>query len=272
LWLKTTDFGDDKDRVMRKTDGGYTYFVPDVAYHLTKWQRGFTKVINEQGADHHSTITRVRAGLQALNVGIPQGWPDYVLHQMVTVMRGGEEVKISKRAGSYVTLRDLIEWVGRDATRYFLAARSAHSQLTFDIDLALAQTNDNPVYYIQYAHARICSVLRQAVEKSLPYAQDIGLTNLDKLNSEHEQALLNQLARFPEVVATAARDSEPHKIAQYLYDTAAGLHTWYNASQFLVDDIALRNARLVLAVATRQVIKNGLELLGVSAPESMYHE
>ena len=164
LWLRTTDFGDDKDRVMRKRDGGYTYFLPDVAYHLNKWQRGFGRVINEQGADHHSTVTRVRAGLQALDQGIPKGWPDYVLHQMVTVMREGEEVKLSKRAGSYVTLRDLVEEVGRDATRYFLVARAPNSQLTFDIDLALSQSNDNPVYYIQYAHARTCSVMRKLVE------------------------------------------------------------------------------------------------------------
>lgn len=162
MWLRTTDFGDDKDRVMRKRDGGYTYFLPDVAYHLDKWQRGFKTVINEQGADHHSTVTRVRAGLQALEVGIPKGWPDYVLHQMVMVTRSGVEVKLSKRAGSYVTVRDLIDEVGRDATRFFLAARRADSQLTFDIDLARSQSNDNPVYYIQYAHARVCSMLRKA--------------------------------------------------------------------------------------------------------------
>ncbi|HSB96536.1 MAG TPA: arginine--tRNA ligase [Spongiibacteraceae bacterium] len=269
LWLRTTAFGDDKDRVMRKQDGTYTYFLPDVAYHVNKWQRGFERVINEQGADHHSTITRVRAGLQALNIGIPQGWPDYVLHQMVTVMRGGEEVKISKRAGSYVTLRDLIDEVGRDATRYFLAARRADSQLTFDIDLARAQTNDNPVYYIQYAHARVCSVLRQAVEKNLPWQSDNGLAHLERLDSEHETALLNILARYPEVVASAARNLEPHLIAQYLRDTAAALHTWYHAQQFLVDDAPLRDARLALAVATRQVLRNGLALLGVSAPEEM---
>jgi arginyl-tRNA synthetase len=269
LWLRTTAFGDDKDRVMRKQDGSYTYFLPDVAYHVNKWQRGFERVINEQGADHHSTITRVRAGLQALNIGIPQGWPDYVLHQMVTVMRGGEEVKISKRAGSYVTLRDLIDEVGRDATRYFLVARRADSQLTFDIDLARAQTNDNPVYYIQYAHARVCSVLRQAAEKKLPWQSDNGLAHLERLDSEHETALLNTLARYPEVVAIAAKNLEPHLIAQYLRDTAAALHTWYHAQQFLVDDAALRDARLALAVATRQVLRNGLALLGVSAPEEM---
>ncbi len=269
LWLKTTDFGDDKDRVMRKTEGGYTYFVPDVAYHLNKWQRGFTRVINEQGADHHSTITRVRAGLQALNVGIPTAWPDYVLHQMVTVMRGGEEVKISKRAGSYVTLRDLIEWCGRDATRYFLVSRAATSQLVFDVDLAVAKSNDNPVYYIQYAHARICSVLKQAQEKSLLWDQEQGLAHLDCLATSHESDLLNTLARYPDVVASAAQDLSPHSIAQYLRELAAGLHTWYNAAQFLVEDAALRNARLTLAVATQQVLRNGLQLLGVSAPESM---
>lgn len=269
LWLRTTDFGDDKDRVMRKTDGGYTYFVPDVAYHLNKWQRGFGKVINEQGADHHSTITRVRAGLQALQVDIPEGWPDYVLHQMVTVMRGGEEVKISKRAGSYVTLSDLIEEVGRDATRYFLAARAPSSQLTFDIDLARSQTNDNPVYYIQYAHARLCSVARQAQEKGFGWTAEAAAESLDRLDAGQEQAVLNLLARFPEVVNLAARELEPHQIAQYLRDLAAATHSWYNAQQFLVEDEALRTARLALAAATCQVLANGLQLLGVSAPESM---
>jgi arginyl-tRNA synthetase len=269
LWLRTTSFGDDKDRVMRKQDGSYTYFLPDVAYHTNKWQRGFQRVVNEQGADHHSTITRVRAGLQALDIGIPQGWPDYVLHQMVTVMRGGEEVKISKRAGSYVTLRDLIDEVGRDATRYFLVARSTDSQLTFDIDLARAQTNDNPVYYIQYAHARVCSVLRQATEKNLQWNTEQGLASLDRLDNEHEQGLMGLLGRYPETVAKAAKLLEPHLIAQYLREVAAALHTWYHSQQFLVDDAALRDARLALAVATRQVLRNGLALLGVSAPEEM---
>lgn len=268
LWLCTTDFGDDKDRVMRKTDGGYTYFVPDVAYHLNKWQRGFKKVINEQGADHHSTITRVRAGLQALKVDIPEGWPDYVLHQMVTVMRDGEEVKISKRAGSYVTLRDLIDEVGCDATRYFLAARAPSSQLTFDIDLARSQTNDNPVYYIQYAHARLCSVERQAKEKNYSWSAD-AIDCLVKLNTDQEQAVLNLLARFPETVKKAARELEPHQIAQYLRDLAAAMHSWYNANQFLVEDVQVRTARLMLAAATRQVLANGLNLLGVTAPDSM---
>ena len=265
LWLKTTDFGDDKDRVMRKTDGGYTYFVPDVAYHVDKWNRGFDRVINEQGADHHSTITRVRAGLQALNVGIPQGWPDYVLHQMVTVMRGGEEVKLSKRAGSYVTLRDLIEEVGCDATRYFLAARRADSQLIFDIDLARAQTNDNPVYYIQYAHARICSVLAQ-------WGGDpTGLlkVNLSSLSSAHDAALMQRLSEFPEVVENAANDLAPHTIANYLKDLASDLHSFYNEHKILVEDEMTKLARLALVSATQQVLRNGLQLLGVSAPNKM---
>jgi len=265
LWLKTTDFGDDKDRVMRKSEGGYTYFVPDVAYHYEKWQRGFKRVINEQGADHHSTITRVRAGLQALNVGIPTQWPDYVLHQMVTVMRGGEEVKLSKRAGSYVTLRDLIEEVGCDATRYFLAARRVDSQLVFDIDLARAQTNDNPVYYIQYAHARICSVLSQ-------WAGDIDLlknVDLTPLNASHEVTLLQRLATYPETVANAGAELAPHVIANYLKDLASDLHSYYNEYKFLIEDETLKLARLSLILATQQVLKNGLNLLGVSAPLRM---
>jgi arginyl-tRNA synthetase len=265
LWLKTTDFGDDKDRVMRKSEGGYTYFVPDVAYHLDKWNRGFKRVINEQGADHHSTITRVRAGLQALDMHIPQGWPDYVLHQMVTVMRGGEEVKLSKRAGSYVTLRDLIDEVGCDATRYFLAARRADSQLVFDIDIAKAQTNDNPVYYIQYAHARICSVLSQ-------WAGDVNHlqnVNLSPLNMPNEAKLMQRLSEYPEIVANAAIDLAPHAIANYLKECASDLHSYYNDTKFLVDDEATKLARLALIAATQQVLKNGLNLLGVSAPHKM---
>ena len=265
LWLRTTEFGDDKDRVMRKTDGGYTYFVPDVAYHIDKWNRGFDRVINEQGADHHSTITRVRAGLQALNVGIPQGWPDYVLHQMVTVMRGGEEVKLSKRAGSYVTLRDLIEEVGCDATRYFLAARRADSQLIFDIDLARAQTNDNPVYYIQYAHARICSVLAQWNGD----AKSLASADLSPLNSAHDAALMQRLSEFPEVVENAANDLAPHTIANYLKDLASDLHSFYNEHKILVEDETTKLARLALIKATQQVLQNGLQLLGVNAPNKM---
>ncbi|WP_286240255.1 arginine--tRNA ligase [Neptuniibacter halophilus] len=269
LWLRTTEFGDDKDRVMRKKDGGYTYFVPDVAYHLDKWQRGFDTVINEQGADHHSTITRVRAGLQALKADIPQGWPDYVLHQMVTVMKGGEEVKISKRAGSYVTLRDLIEEVGRDATRYFLAARKSDSHLTFDIDLARSESADNPVYYIQYAHARVCSIFRKLAENSLSWDEESGIAALDRLELESEKNLVITLGRYPEVVRNAANAREPHQIANYLRDLAAEFHTYYNSEKTLVDDSALRDARLTLAVAVRHVLANGLELLGVTAPELM---
>lgn len=265
LWLKTTDFGDDKDRVMRKSEGGYTYFVPDVAYHADKWKRGFVRVINEQGADHHSTITRVRAGLQALNAGIPAGWPDYVLHQMVTVMRGGEEVKLSKRAGSYVTLRDLIEEVGCDATRYFLAARRSDSQLVFDIDLARAQTNDNPVYYIQYAHARICSVFGQWT------GDKASLQNVDlsPLNNAHETALMQRLSSYPETVENAATELAPHVIANYLKELASDLHSYYNEYKFLIDDETVKLARLSLISATQQVLKNGLDLLGVTAKERM---
>ena len=265
LWLRTTDFGDDKDRVMRKRDGTYTYFVPDVAYHLNKWQRGFVRVINEQGADHHSTITRVRAGLQALNSGIPKGWPEYVLHQMVTVLREGQEVKISKRAGSYVTLRDLIDEVGCDATRYFLAARHPDSQLVFDIDLAKSQSNDNPVYYIQYAHARIYSVLTQWGGS----APELLAANMGMLDSEYEQALLQRLIDYPQVIENAAVDLAPHLIAFYLKELAADLHSYYNASRFLIEDQGLQLARLALISAVAQVLKNGLALLGVTAPNKM---
>jgi len=270
LWLRSTTFGDDKDRVMRKRDGGYTYFVPDVAYHLNKWQRGFERVINEQGADHHSTITRVRAGLQGLDAGIPEGWPDYVLHQMVTVMRDGAEVKLSKRAGSYVTLRDLIDWVGRDATRFFLSARAATSQLTFDIDLALSQSNENPVYYIQYAHARVCSVKRKAAELGTDWLPEKGLDHLELLTEPEALSLALSLSRFPDVVKGATERLEPHDVANYLRDIAGEFHSFYNALKLVDEDAkATSLARLALAEATRQVIANGLELLGVSAPEAM---
>ncbi|MBP6700740.1 MAG: arginine--tRNA ligase, partial [Halioglobus sp.] len=269
LWLRTTNFGDDKDRVMRKSDGSYTYFLPDVAYHLNKWNRGFERVINEQGADHHSTVTRVRAGLQALECGIPAAWPDYVLHQMVTVMRDGEEVKLSKRAGSYVTLRDLIDEVGRDATRFFLAARAASSQLTFDINLALSASNDNPVYYVQYAHARACSVMRRLAELGWEWNLESALEHLGELSEEHEKALMRQLDRYPEIVANAAVASEPHGVATYLRELAGEFHTCYNAHKVLVDEPGLRNARVALCQAVRQGIANGLDLLGVTAPETM---
>jgi len=269
LWLKTTRFGDDRDRVMRKSNGGYTYFLPDVAYHRNKWRRGFARAINEQGADHHGTVTRVRAGLQALDEGIPEGWPEYVLHQMVTVMRGGKEVKISKRSGAYVTLRDLIDEVGRDATRYFLAARAPGSQLTFDIDLALARSNDNPVYYIQYAHARVCSVMRKLESEGLTWSPEAGVAALRRLVEEAERAVLRKLDRFPELVAQAAERAEPHVIANYLRELAGDFHSWYDAHKVIVDDAELRNARLAMSQAVRQAIRNGLDLLGVSAPESM---
>ena len=273
LWLKTTDFNDDKDRVMRKSDGTYTYFVPDVAYHINKWQRGFERVVNEQGADHHSTITRVRAGVQAVSehqdLGIPKQWPEYVLHQMVLVMRGGEEVKISKRAGSYVTIRDLIDEVGKDATRYFLAARAASSQLTFDIDLAISQTNDNPVYYIQYAHARVCSMQRKLADNGWTWSAKTDCNNLELLTEDAEKALLKKLSAYPELIKNAAAQCEPHNVANYLRELAGDFHSYYNAHKMLIDNQALRNARLSLSEAVRQVIENGLDLLGVSAPTEM---
>ena len=266
LWLRTTAFGDDKDRVMRKSDGTYTYFVPDVAYHLDKYRRGFEHVVNVQGADHHSTVTRVRAGLQALGLGIPAGYPDYVLHQMVTVTRGGEEVKISKRAGSYVTVRDLIDEVGRDGVRYFFLMRRVDSQLVFDVDLAKSQSDENPVYYVQYAHARICSVLREwGGDPSALANADLG-----PLASPYEVALAQKLAEFPEMLARAAAEFSPHLVTYYLHDdVAARLHTYYNAERFLVDDEKVKLARLALVAATRQVLANGLAVLGVSAPERM---
>ncbi len=269
LWLRSTDFGDDKDRVMRKSDGTYTYFLPDVAYHLSKWQRGYERAITELGADHHGSLARVRAGLQALDVGIPQGWPEYVLHQMVTVMRGGEEVKLSKRAGSYLTLRDLIDEVGADAVRWFLVARKPDSQLTFDIDLARQQSSDNPVFYVQYAHARVCSLLRQAQEKGLEYKQADGLAALSTLQDGLSLELMNEISRYPEVVEAAGAALEPHQIAQYLRELAHAFHTWYHGTPVLVDDNAERNAKLALACAARQTLANGLGILGVSAPEKM---
>lgn len=267
LWLRTTELGtgDDKDRVMRKSEGGYTYFVPDVAYHVTKWQRGFTRAINIQGSDHHGTVARVRAGLQALSLGIPADYPSYILHKMVKVVRGGEEVKISKRAGSYVTLRDLIEWVGRDAVRFFLIQRRADTEFVFDVDLARSQSEENPVYYIQYAHARICSMLATAGLSTL----ELHAALPELLIAPSELALLQRLAEFPALVTEAAAELSPHLVAFWLRDCASDFHAWYNAERVLVDDIALKHARLRLADATRQVIANGLELLGVSAPERM---
>ncbi|MCU6434812.1 arginine--tRNA ligase [Undibacterium sp. Jales W-56] len=275
LWLRTTDYGDDKDRVMKKSDGTYTYFVPDVAYHVVKWQRGFQKAINIMGSDHHGTIARVRAGLQAANQGIPQGYPDYILHKMVTVMKDGAEVKISKRAGSYVTVRDLIEWSGngdivkgRDAVRFFLISRKADTEFVFDVDVALAQSDENPVYYVQYAHARICSVLAQysTDEELLSQLKNVDLS---PLTAPREASLLAKLAEYPEALQKALDELGPHQVAFYLRDLAGELHSYYNAERVLVDDEATKMARLALMLATRQVLRNGLALIGVSAPNKM---
>ncbi|MES2937074.1 MAG: arginine--tRNA ligase [Pseudomonadota bacterium] len=265
LWLKTTDYGDDKDRVMRKGDGSYTYFVPDVAYHIAKWERGFGKVVNIQGTDHHGTIARVRAGLQAAGAGIPAGYPDYVLHTMVRVMRGGEEVKISKRAGSYVTLRDLVEWTSKDAVRFFLLSRKPDTEYVFDIDLALAQNNDNPVYYVQYAHARICSVLA-AWGGDAATLKDADLSALD---SPAAQSLMLQLARYPEMLTDAAADFAPHDVTFYLRELAAAYHSYYDSERILVDDERVKRARLALVAACARVLHNGLAVLGVDAPQKM---
>ncbi|MDR0251129.1 MAG: arginine--tRNA ligase [Burkholderiales bacterium] len=269
LWLRTTDFGDDKDRVMRKADGYYTYFVPDVAYHVTKWERGFTQAINIQGTDHHGTIARVRAGLQALNLGIPKDYPAYVLHKMVTVMRGDEEVKISKRAGSYVTVRDLIDEVGRDAVRFFLSMRKADTEFVFDLELARSQAEENPVYYVQYAHARVMSVLRQAQQTHDSVVSSSHVVDLTLLNRPHEEALLRRLADFPEDMAVAARELASHHITAYLRELAGEFHGYYNAERFLVDNVALRQARLTLVVAVGQTLRNGLAILGIDAPNEM---
>jgi arginyl-tRNA synthetase len=271
LWLRTTDYGDDKDRVMRKSDGSFTYFVPDVAYHLNKWERGFAKVINCQGTDHHGTIARVRAGLQAAGMGVPPGYPDYVLNTMVRVVRDGAEVKISKRAGSYVTLRDLIDWTSRDAVRFFLISRKADTEFTFDVDLAVKQNDENPVFYVQYAHARICSVLAQAAAQGHDEAA-IASADLSLLDAPTELALMLKLADYPDMLAGAARDLAPHDVAFYLRDLAGALHSYYAAERFLVDDPALARARLALLDATRLVLRNALTLLGVGAPTAMSRE
>ncbi|MEP6493088.1 MAG: arginine--tRNA ligase [bacterium] len=270
LWLKTTDFGDDKDRVMRRSaekGGEPTYFVPDVAYHMTKWERGFARAINVQGADHHSTVTRVRVGLQALDMGIPQGYPDYVLHQMVTVMRAGEEVKISKRAGSYVTVRDLIDEVGRDAVRYFFLMRKGDSQLVFDVDVARSQSDENPVYYIQMAHARISGIFRVGeIDASTVTGVDVDLS---VLALPEEQELIKALLDYPSLVAGAAESLEPHRVANYLHDTAGKVHLWYHKAHVLNEPESIMHARLVLARASQLVLRNGLDLLGITAPERM---
>jgi arginyl-tRNA synthetase len=270
LWLRTTEFGDDQDRVMKRSaekGGEYTYFVPDVAYHVTKWERGYMRAINVQGSDHHGTVTRVRAGLQAMGMGIPSGYPDYVLHQMVTVMRGGEEMKISKRAGSYVTVRDLIEEVGRDAVRYFFVMRKGDSQLVFDIDLARSQSEENPVYYIQMAHARVCGIFRVGeIDASTIKADGVDLS---VLSEAAERELIKALADFPQVVAGAAAALEPHRLATWLHTTAGLVHTWYHKHHVLNEPAEIMQARLALANATRIVLANALSVLGLSAPERM---
>ncbi|MET3109241.1 arginyl-tRNA synthetase [Oxalobacteraceae bacterium GrIS 2.11] len=277
LWLRSTDYGDDKDRVMKKSDGTFTYFVPDVAYHISKWQRGFKKAVNIQGSDHHGTIARVRAGLQAVNMGIPQGYPDYVLHKMVTVMKDGAEVKLSKRAGSYVTLRDLIEWsgdgnieVGRDAVRFFLISRKADTEFVFDVNVALERSDENPVYYVQYAHARICSVLEKVGDELVAEViADTDFTFLTRLTAPREASLLAKLAEFPESLERALDELGPHQVAFYLRELAGEMHSYYNAERVLVDEVDLKKARVALLLATKQVLLNGLTLIGVSAPTKM---
>ena len=278
LWLRTTDFkefGDDKDRVMRKQDGHYTYFVPDVAYHLSKFERGFVKAVDIQGSDHHGTTARVRIGVQVagqqLGLNVPKVFPVYVLHKMLKVIKNGEEVKMSKRSGTYVTLRDLVNWVGKDAARFFLVSRKADSEFVFDIDLALSQSDENPVYYLQYAHARICSVFAQAKEKgfSIPTQETIAEMDLSALSDKNAQALIARISEFPETLSVAAKECAPHTLCFYLKDLAGDFHAFYNAERVLVEDEAVRNARLALLLAARQVLRNGLDLLGVSAPEKM---
>lgn len=282
LWLRSTDYGDDKDRVMRKSDGTFTYFVPDVAYHVSKFKRGFTHATNVQGSDHHGTIARVRAGLQATNMGIAKGYPDYVLHKMVRVVKGGQEVKISKRAGNYVTLRDLIFWCGentetgehdtvrgKDAVRFFLITRKADTEFTFDIDLALKQNDENPVYYVQYAHARICSVIANAMSTYKDDEAQLAKADLSTLTAPSELALISQLDEYPSMIARAAAELTPHDVAFYLRDLSGAFHSFYGAQRVLVDNAQERLARLALLAATRQVLQNGLKVLGVSAPERM---
>lgn len=280
LWLKTTDpafadFHDDKDRVMRKKDGHYTYFVPDVAYHLTKFERGFDRAINIQGSDHHGTVARVKIGLQvagpAFGMAIPKTFPEYVLHKMLLVVKDGQEVKMSKRAGTYVTLRDIVDWVGRDAARFFLVSRKSDAEFVFDVDLALSKSEENPVYYLQYAHARICSVLAQAKEKgfAVPTFEEASGADFSVLQSDAAGALAQCLSAYGKTLSVAARDLAPHLVCVYLKELAASFHAFYNAERILVDDARERNARLALLLASRQVLANGLAVLGISAPEHM---
>lgn len=273
VWLRTTEFGDDKDRVMVKSSGFPTYFLPDVAYHVDKWERGFRRAINVQGSDHHGTVSRVRAGLRAL--GLPAGYPEYVLHQMVLVMRGGQEVKFSKRAGDYVTMRELYDEVGVDVARYFFLMRRAEAQLTFDLDLALDQSDKNPVYKIQYAHARLSSIFRRAEVD--PATLDPESADLSLLSHESETDLVKLLLRFPEEIAASAEAHTPHAICAYLEEVAGAVNSWYHAGN---RDASLRvigdavspeqsRARLVLSRAVQTVLRNGLSVLGISAPERL---
>jgi len=270
LYLRTTEYGDDKDRVMKKSaerGGDFTYFVPDVAYHVTKWERGYHRAIDVQGADHHSTVTRVRAGLQALAMGIAPEYPEYVLHQMVTVMKSGEEMKISKRAGGYVTVRDLINEVGRDAVRFFFLMRKSDSQLVFDIDVAVKQSEENPVYYVQMAHARMCGIFRVGEIDRESFTAD-GV-DLSELKETEEQQLIKALTDFPAVVAGAAASLEPQRLVTYLTETARLTHLWYHKHHVLGQPENVMRARLALARAAQVVIRNSLGILGITAPERM---
>ena len=280
LWVKTTaceDLGihDDKDRVMRKADGTFTYFVPDVAYHLAKFERGFTKAVNIQGSDHHGTIARVRCGLQCcasvLGLKIPQVFPEYILHKMLSVIKDGKPVKMSKRSGNYVTLRDLVDMAGADAARFFLVARKADAEFVFDVNLAQQKSDENPVYYLQYAHARICSVFANAAEKGyiVPPNDVLAAADLSSLTSEPAGALLAKITEYPALLTQAAKDHAPHAVCYYLKELAAAFHTFYNAERVVIENETERNARLALLAATRQVLGNGLALLGISAPEFM---
>jgi len=267
LWFRSSDFGDEKDRVVVRENGQPTYFASDIAYHADKMERGFARVIDIWGADHHGYVPRIRAALSAL--GYDSNRLDVLLVQFANLYRNGERVQMSTRSGSFVTLRELREEVGNDAARFFYVMRKCEQHMDFDLELAKSQSNDNPVYYVQYAHARVCSVMRQLEEKNLSYDQSAGLNCLNLLNETHEQKLLRNLSRYPEVLETAALNHEPHLLTHYLRELATDFHTYYNAHQFLVDSVGLRDARLSLILAVRQVISNGLELLGVSAPERM---
>ena len=267
LWFRSTAFGDDKDRVVQRENGQGTYFASDIAYHREKFQRGFDQVINIWGADHHGYVTRVKASLNALNID-----PDKLavrLVQFAILYRGKERVQMSTRSGSFVTLRELRNEVGNDAARFFYVTRKVEQHMDFDLELAKSQTKDNPVYYIQYAHARVCSVTRKLQEQGLEFNPQQGLAQLELLSSEHEKALMKKLTQYPELLEKAAINYEPHSLANYLKELAGDFHAYYNANKVLVDDSKLRDARISLSLAVKQVIANGLEIIGVSAPESM---